>query len=153
MSLPVDSGDNSLLGFGLLGDSSWNPNLPDSSGMVENLKKQAIEKVRSRADSARGVLAVNPSTSPLAGAMRAGGGAMSFPSSQVSPAVGLSAFSGGLSEVWSSPLADDFGTDIDTSVFAVRDAVDDIYEKANNAWWGQDDRVPKGSDEGSSKWR
>ncbi|WP_143233261.1 hypothetical protein [Actinomyces ruminis] len=152
MSNAFDLDDDSFAGFTSLSDSSWDLNLPDSSGMVENLKKQAIEKVRGRAESAQGVLAVNPSTSPLAAALRADGG-MSSASCSVSSADDLSAFSGGLSEVWSSPLADDFGTDIDTSVTAVRDVVDDIYEKANNAWWGQEDRVPKGSDEGKSKWR
>ncbi|WP_136194432.1 hypothetical protein [Actinomyces procaprae] len=151
--MPVDFDDDSFSGFGSLSDySSWDVNVPDGSGMVDNLKKQAIEKLRARAESAQSVLAVNPSTSPLAGAMRADGG-VSSSSCSVSPAGGLSAFSGGLSEVWSSPLADDFGTDIDSTVTAVRDVVDDIYAKANNAWWGEEDRVPKGSDEAKSKWR
>ncbi|PHP52117.1 hypothetical protein [Actinomyces ruminis] len=124
-----------------------------SSDLVDNLKKQAIEKVRGRAGTVQEVLANDPqvlASTLVVGAVVAAGG---VPSSSYGAAGGLSAFSGQLGKVWSSPLADDFGTDIDTSVTAVRDVADDIYEKANNAWWGQEDRVPKGSDEANSEWR
>lgn len=151
MSLPVDFDDDSLPGYGSLSDySSWDLNLPDGSGLVDNLRKQAIEEVRTRAESAREALAVNPSTSPLVGALA---GQPSGPVCSVSPEVGLSAFSGKLAQVWSSPLAADLGGDIDAAVTAVRDVADDIYDKVDTAWWAQEDRVPAGSDEASSKWK
>lgn len=66
---------------------------------------------------------------------------------------GLSAFSDQLGEVWSSLLADSIGTSVDSSVIAIRNLMDDVCEKVSSAWWSEDDQVPRGSDEASSKWK
>ncbi|MDU0347860.1 hypothetical protein [Actinomyces sp. MRS3W] len=152
MSLPRDfDDDDSFPGSPLFTDTPFGLALDEDSGMVDNLKKQAIETVKNRVESAQGVLAANPSTSPLAKAISAD--ATGFQSSSVLPAAGLSAFSGRLAEVWSSPLADEIGTSIDTSVTAIRDLMDDIYEKASNAYWREEDKVSRDSDEADPKWK
>ena len=125
-----------------------------SSDLVDNLKKLAIEEVMNRARQAQLMLANNPTVMATAGAGAAMGalvGARAAASSVI--ADGLSAFSGQLAEVWSSPVAGEIGTSIDTAVTTARDRMDDVYQKAHGAYWAEEDKVPSDSDEADPKWK